>query len=40
MKKVEDLRISDSVKLKVEQYIKKYMLKYGKVFKRKNPGKK
>ncbi|XP_025196702.1 uncharacterized protein LOC112595635 [Melanaphis sacchari] len=36
VKKVEDLRISDSVKQKVEQYIKKYMLKYGKVYRRKS----
>lgn len=36
VKKVEDLRISDSVKQKVEQYIKKYMLKYGKLYRRKS----
>ncbi|CAI6357293.1 unnamed protein product [Macrosiphum euphorbiae] len=36
VKKVEDLKISESVKQKVEQYIKKYMLKYGKLYRRKS----
>uniref|UniRef100_A0A2S2Q0E3 [histone H3]-lysine(36) N-trimethyltransferase n=2 Tax=Sipha flava TaxID=143950 RepID=A0A2S2Q0E3_9HEMI len=36
VKKVEELKITDSVKQKVEQYIKKYMLKYGKVYRRKS----
>ncbi|XP_050438814.1 probable histone-lysine N-methyltransferase CG1716 [Adelges cooleyi] len=34
-RRVEDLKISEGVKNKVEQYIKKYMLKFGKVYKRK-----
>jgi hypothetical protein len=38
VKKVEELKITDSVKQKVEQYIKKYMLKYGKVYRRKSTG--
>ncbi|VVC37627.1 Post-SET domain,AT hook, DNA-binding motif,AWS domain,SET domain,SRI, Set2 Rpb1 interacting [Cinara cedri] len=35
-RRIEDLKITDGVKQKVEQYIKKYMLKFGKVYKRKN----
>ncbi|XP_050527182.1 uncharacterized protein LOC126897539 isoform X2 [Daktulosphaira vitifoliae] len=34
-KSVEDLKISESVKHKVELYIKKYMLKFGKIYRRK-----
>lgn len=38
VKEVEDLKISESVKQKVGLYIKTYMCKYGKVYRRKSTG--
>jgi len=38
LKKVDKLKISDSTKDKVAEYIKKYMSRFGEVYKRKSSG--
>jgi len=39
LKKVDKLKISDSTKDKVAEYIRKYMSRFGEVYKRKPTGK-
>lgn len=39
LKKVDKLKISDSTKDKVAEYIRKYMSRFGEVYKRKPSGK-